>query len=194
MADRKTALGMLAAVLRTGSPRSLTVLLLAFVTSLQAHSLHQSIAEAEYNAQTKKLEVSLTVFINDLETALIRRAERDLRIERTPPAVFDAQVVAYLGAVLNLTDAAGRPAKLEWLGRQLDVETQKSSDPAATLFFQFTLPKGLAGTTLRHALFCELFADQVNLLLLKDGATKRSMRFISGDTAKPLHDKSEHVP
>lgn len=161
---------------------------------LLAHSLHQSIAEAEYNAQTKKLEISLTVFINDLETALIRRAERDLRIERTPSSVFDAQIVAYLGAVLNLTDAAGHPAKLEWLGRQVDVETQKSSDPTTTLFFQFTLPKGLADAKLQHALFCELFADQVNLLLLKDGATKRSMRFISGDTAKSLQDKGGHAP
>jgi hypothetical protein len=29
-----------------------------------AHSIHQSTAEAEYNPVTRKLEVSLTVFVN----------------------------------------------------------------------------------------------------------------------------------
>ena len=52
-----------------------TLILLLWVTAeVQAHSLHQSTAEAEWNAETKKLEVSLTVFVNDLELALMRQA------------------------------------------------------------------------------------------------------------------------
>ena len=112
MADRQTALGTLAAKLRTKSPRSLTVLLFAFVTSLHAHSLHQSTAEAEYNPTTKKLEVSLTVFINDLELALVRQSEREMRIDKTPDAEFDAQIQAYLAKTFVVTDAGLSSAAL----------------------------------------------------------------------------------
>ena len=81
------------------------------VTCLQAHSVHVSTAEAEYNAKTKKLEVSLTVFVSDLELALIRQSEREMRMDKTPAAEFDAQVVAYLKKTFVVTDAAGKVGK-----------------------------------------------------------------------------------
>lgn len=163
---------------------ALAVLLL--VPCLHAHSLHQSTAEAEYNPKTQALEVSLTIFIDDLETALIRRTERSLRMEQTPTAVFDAQILAYLGTVFTVTNGQGSAVKINWLGRQVDKESRRSSDPTATLFFQFALPHGLDGATIRHALFCDLFEDQINLLLLKDGDDKRTLKFQPGDTFKPL--------
>ena len=84
------------------------------VTSLHAHSLHQSTGEAEYNGKTKKLEVSLTVFINDLETALIRQTEREVRLDKTPVAEFDAQIQAYLTKTFVVTAASGKAAKIEY--------------------------------------------------------------------------------
>lgn len=167
---------MLAAVLRTGSPRSLAVLLFVAASSLHAHSLHQSTAEAEYNAGTKKLEISLTVFINDLETALIRQSEREMRLEKTPSAEFDAQIQAYLAKTFVVTDAAGKTAKIEWVGRQIDEETKKSGDPTVTLFFEIALPDGLVDAHLRHAVFHDLFDDQINLLHLRTGGNGIEMK------------------
>jgi hypothetical protein len=172
MADRKTALCMLAAVLRTKSPRSWAVLLFVAATSLHAHSLHQSTAEAEYNPTTKKLEVSLTVFINDLELALVRQSEREMRLDKTPAPEFDAQIQAYLAKTFVVTDAAGKAAKIEWLGREMDAESVKSDDPVVTLFFEISLPGGLTDATLRHAVFHDLFKDQINLLQLRGGEHK----------------------
>jgi hypothetical protein len=158
--------------------RSLAAILcLSALTSLHAHSLHQSTAEAEYNPKTKKLEVSLTVFINDLETALIRQCERELRLDKTPAAEFDAQIQAYLAKTFIVTDAAGKAAKIEWVGRELDAASAKSDDPTVTLFFEIALPEGLADAKLKHAVFCELFKDQVNLLLSSDGQKKAELRF-----------------
>lgn len=153
------------------------ILLLWTATCLHAHSLHQSTAEAEYNPVTKKLEVSLTVFINDLETALIRQCEREMRLDQTPAAEFDAQIQAYLAKTFVVTDAAGKAAKIEWVGRQIDEETKKSDDPAVTLFFEIALPGGLAEAKLRYTLFCEMFKNQVNLLQLSDGQKKAELRF-----------------
>lgn len=159
------------------------ILCLSALSSLHAHSLHQSTAEVEYNSKTKKLEVSLTVFINDLETVLIRQTERDLRLDKTPVAEFDAQILAYLTKTLVVTDAVGKSAKIEWVGRQLDEDTKKSGDPTVTLFFEIPLPDGLMGTKLQHSVFCELFKDQVNLIQIQHNEQKRELQFKAGDEA-----------
>jgi hypothetical protein len=156
------------------------------VTSLHAHSLHQSTAEAAYNPATKKLEVSLTVFINDLELALVRQCEREMILDKTPAAEIDGQIQAYLAKTFVFTDAAGKAAKIEWVGRQIDEESKKSGDPSVTLFFEIALPIGLANAKLRHAVFCELFKDEVNLLSLKSGTLKIELRFTQQDESAKL--------
>ncbi len=165
--------------------RAFAVLVFA-ITSLHAHSLHQSTAEAEYNPTTKKLEVSLTVFINDLETALIRQSEREMRIDKTPAAEFDAQIQAYLAKTFVVTDAAGKTAKIEWVGRELDAESAKSGDPTVTLFFEIPLPDGFVDAKMRHSVFCEMFKDQVNLMQLRNSSQRVQLRFTNEEAIKML--------
>lgn len=162
------------------------ILCLSALSSLHAHSLHQSTAEAEYNPTTKKLEVSLTVFINDLETALIRQSESEMRLDKTPAAEFDAQIQAYLAKTFVVTDATGKAAKIEWVGRQVDTESVKSDDPAVTLFFEIALPGALTNAKLRHAVFCEMFKDQVNLILVRENEKKVELRSSTGDGPKRI--------
>ncbi len=162
------------------------ILLLWLPVEVQAHSLHQSTAEAEWNGDTKKLEVSLTVFVNDLELALMRQSEREMRVEKTSAEVFDAQARLYLAKSFVVTDATGQKAKIEWVGRELDAETQKSDEPTMTLFFEIRLPEGLRGVSVLDAMFCDLFADEVNLLLVRNGGEKTQMLFKRGDGARKL--------
>jgi hypothetical protein len=156
---------------------------LCLVTCAHAHSLHQSTAEAEYNPTAKKLEVSLTVFINDLETALVRQSERDIRLDKTPAAEFDAQIQAYLAKTFVVTDAAGKAAKIEWVGREVDAVSAKSGEPLVTLYFEITLPEA---AKLRNSVLCDIFKDQTNLLLVTSGATKVEMLFSRDDALKNL--------
>lgn len=162
------------------------ILLLWMTVGARAHSLHQSTAEAEWNAETKKLEVSLTVFVNDLELALMRQSEREVRVEKTAATVFDAQTRLYLAKSFVVTDAAGQQAKIEWLGRELDAGTQKSEEPTMTLFFEIALRGGLKGVSVLDGMFCDLFADEVNLLLFRNGGEKTQMLFKRGDGARKL--------
>lgn len=163
---------------------ALAVVLL--VPCLHAHSLHQSTAEAEYNPTTRKLEVSLTVFINDLELALIRQCEREMRIDKTPAAEFDAQIQIYLAKTFVVTDASGKTAKITWEGRQLDEESKKSNDPMVTLFFEIGLPDGPNGKTLRHSVFHDLFNDQINLLHLRHETRQAELRFTKDEALKKI--------
>jgi hypothetical protein len=167
--------------------RVLLVILYFLTTAcLHAHSVHTSTAEAEYNGKTKRLEVSLTVFVSDLELALIRQSEREMRMDKTPAAEFDAQIQAYLAKHFMVTDAAGKVAKMEWVGREKDADSAKSDDPAVVLFFEIALPEGLSGLTLRHAVFQDLFKDQINLLQLRNGAQKTEMRFTHEHPSRKL--------
>lgn len=158
------------------------------VTCLQAHSVHVSTAEAEYDAKTKKLEVSLTVFVSDLELALIRQSEREMRMDKTAAAEFDAQVMAYLEKTFVVTDAAGKAGKMTWVGREMEKESEKSGDPAVVLFFEVEVPGGVEGKTLRCAVFGELFGDQVNLVEMRSGGRKVEMRFGGEELVKLLSE------
>jgi hypothetical protein len=144
---------------------------------LHAHSVHTSTAEAEYNPETKKLEVSLTVFVSDLELALVRQSEREMKIDKTPAAEFDAQIRFYLAKTFVVTDAAGKVAKMQWVGREMDEESEKSGDPAVVLFFEVEVPEGMKGAAVRNAVFFDLFKDQSNLLQMRGGEEKVELRF-----------------
>ncbi|MHB1082392.1 MAG: DUF6702 family protein [Prosthecobacter sp.] len=162
------------------------ILFLLVAACLHAHSVHTSTAEAEYNAKTKKLEVSLTVFVSDLEVALVRQSEREMRIDKTPAAEFDAQVQVYLAKTFVVTDAAGKVAKMEWVGREMEEASAKSGDPAVVLFFEVEVPVVGEGRTLRCSVFNEVFKDQVSLVQLRSGAQKVEMRFRDGEWVQKL--------
>ncbi|MEN3940433.1 DUF6702 family protein [Prosthecobacter sp. SYSU 5D2] len=167
-------------------PALILGLLLLAGPGLQAHPVHQSQAQAEFNLETRKLEVSLTVFINDLEQVLTNHSGQKLSFEKTEAALFDAQVQMYLAETFVLKDGTGNVATMEWLGRELEPGSEKSAEPEVTLFFELSLPHGIPGSTLRHTLFCEVFEDQSNLLRFTTGTKKIVWCFLKGDGEKPL--------
>lgn len=164
----------------------LVILSLLVAPCLRAHSVHTSTAEAEYNEKTKRLEVSLTVFVSDLELALVRHSEREMRMDKTPAAEFDAQVLAYLAKTFVVTDAAGKVAKMTWVGREMDAASAKSGDPAVVLFFEVEVPEGVRGQTVRNAVFLDVFKDQMNLLQMRKGEEKVEMIFTHERSSKEL--------
>lgn len=162
-----------------------TLILLLWVTvQVQAHSLHQSTAEAEWNAETKKLEVSLTVFINDLELALMRQTERLMSLEKTPAQDFDEAIRSYLAKTFVLTSSSHQIAGFEWVGREIG--NTKTDDPTMTFYFELAAPSGLKGATLQHSTLCELFKDQSNLLLLRTGKKAMTLKFSAEKTQSKI--------
>lgn len=161
------------------------VIFFCAATCAYAHALHQSTAEAEYNVETKKLEISLTVFVNDLELALIRRSERLMSLEKTPALEFDAEIRAYLADKFVVTDAAGKVSKIEWLGKEVDAVDAKDREPELTMYFEVYLPPGLKGCVLKNNLL-DLFPDQINLVRLRVDSRTVLMKMVQGERRK-LH-------
>ena len=163
-----------------------SLLLLAFGSVSQAHSVHLSTAEVEYKEKARKLEVSLTVFLDDLEVALIRQCECEMQIDKTPKADFDEQALAYLKRNFVVTEESGESALIKWVGREIDPHSAKSDEPKVTLFFEVLLPKGVGKTKLRHSVFHDMFKDQSNLLLFRNGQTKVERAFTPGAAEQSL--------
>lgn len=157
-----------------------------------AHAFHVSVAEAEVNHRSNRIEVALRVHPSDLERALeqmnrsSRRSYRRIQLEKEPK--IDELILQYLQSSIQLTETKttpktdtkdkkaakvkpAKPGKLVWVGKEVDVKW-------AWLYFEIPIPKqGLDNATLSNKVFIELLEDQVNTVILKDGKRKQTLSF-----------------
>ena len=143
--------------------------LLAPATS--AHKFHTSFAEADYDAQTRALQITLRTFPDDLETILSRRAGRAVSLDDKKTAA--ALTFAYLQEVFELKDARGRAVKLAWVGMEAGVDN-------VWLYFEARLSKGVRGAQLRDRWLADLYEDQINLVNVRHGEQKLALTFDRG--------------
>ena len=137
-----------------------------------AHKFYTSLAQVEYNAETKSVEVSLRVFADDFELALTRRAGRPVKLERTEDA--GRLALEYLRETFVLRNREGEAKALKFVG--IDVQNQ-----VAWLYFEAEMPEGLAGARLRDHVLFELFEKQVNVVDFKWAGGRSKLVFARGD-------------
>ena len=142
-----------------------------------AHKFHTSFAEADYDAETKSLEITLRTFPDDLENALRKRGGK--RVSPDDKKAFGAQVFAYLQETFRVKTARGEAAKLSWVGMDAGVDS-------AWLYFEAPLPEGVEGAGLSQQFLCDLYDDQINLVNVKSGGRKVELRFERGGEFKPI--------
>lgn len=169
--------------------KSSLILLLSIAGMASAHELHSSTGEAEFKADPPRIEVSLTLFADDLELALMRRTERLLRFGTTPAAEIDKALKTYLTEHFIVHTTQGTRAPIQWLGHDASAASLKGPNPEVGLYFEILLPNASSPCSLRHDLLAELFKDQEHLLRVKDGASTVTLRFSPGN--HELHLRKE---
>jgi hypothetical protein len=133
-----------------------------------------TLAEAEYNVETARLEVALQVSPLDLQRALSLHLDRRVDLDREPE--LERFVVGYLRKVFTVFDAEGREAPVHWVGMQLDLRD-------AWLYFEVELPAGIEGAVISNRTFFELEERQVNTVNLRlpspddSGTELRTLQF-----------------
>jgi hypothetical protein len=145
---------------------------------VSAHPIRSSFAEADYHPETKKLEVALRVFPDDLETALSARAGRPISLARTAPPTFDLALLAYLRATFLLRAADDSVPVLHLVGREM-----KDHDPHLWIYFECQIPGDFTGVRLSHRVLREAFPEQLNALRL--GQKGKILLFLN-NTEQPL--------
>ena len=155
--------------------------LVAAAPPLAAHAIHTSVAEADYNAATRRLEVSLRVFIDDFEAALSVHARRRLALATTPPAEFDAATRAYLTGAFTVRTPDGQLAPLVWVGREV-----RDAENELWFHFEVPLPGGIEGCRVHHRALGEQFPTQINSVRVRDGERRVTLVFLARQTEKTV--------
>lgn len=150
-----------------------------------AHPFHVSLAEAEWNAESKKLEIALRLHPTDLEDALSQRAKQRISLETTEDV--DSLIRDYLAEAFVVTDTDDTPATLEWVGKEIEVTW-------AWVYFEIPLQAGPDGVTIRNAVFFELLEDQANLITLRSGKQRHSLTFTRDDPEATVSLKANPKP
>lgn len=136
-----------------------------------AHKFHTSFVEADYNAGTRSLEITLRTFPDDLAAVVRRRAGK--AVSPDDKKAYGEQVFAYVREVFRLRTAKGEGVGLSWVGMDAGVDS-------AWLYFEAKLPEGVEGARLSQGFMCDLYDDQINLVNVRAGGRKVELKFGRG--------------
>ncbi|MGD1843580.1 MAG: DUF6702 family protein [Thermonemataceae bacterium] len=144
------------------------------------HDFHSSIAEMNYNAQTKNFEVILRVFTDDLEGDINRLNEGEkILIDFAGKDTRASQAITnYLATHFYLQNKKGQKSKIVFVKREADVE-------ATTVYFKIPYKGNLRNITFHNKILLDLFDDQSNIVNLRYKAQKKTLLFKKG--------KSKHI-
>lgn len=149
-----------------------------------AHDFHVSKCLIEYNEQEKALQISLHVFIDDLEEALRRQGADELFICTKKEA---ANAEKYIGRYLKqnfVLEVNGRQAEYNFLGKEISDDLM-----AVWCYMEVLEVDHMEQLAVTNKILTEVFDDQKNivsvfgpgnqkgLLLFQKGKSRESVSF-----------------
>lgn len=144
-----------------------------------AHKFHESLAQLDYNEETRAVEMTFRLFADDLEESLSRRAGRKIRIDKAKES--EALALAYLQEAFELKNGDGQTRTFRWVGMEIKVDV-------VWVYVEADMPEGINRAQLRNRIFFDLFDDQVNRVNIRSGAARAFLVFKPGDQFKPLDE------
>lgn len=138
------------------------------VATSSVHDFHVSRTLLQYEPEEREWQISMHLFIDDLELALERAGYADLRLgTERESELADSLISIYLTEKLQL-QANDELLQYEWLGKEV-------SNDLTAFWVYLVVPEAMAVEHLqvRHELFFELYDDQQNMLqVAANGRTK----------------------
>lgn len=174
---KKTALDRINMIERIGTARRRRLFAVLFsavilsgieIGSAEAHPLHTTLAQLNYDPVSLQLDASIRVFTSDLALAVAKRSGSSRPMD-------DAAAFAYLAATFQLADASGRVIAWTSCG------TREEGD---VTFLCVRAAKVPSSARVSDQMLCDLFDDQVNIVQAVTGGKKTSNLYTKGDGAK----------
>ena len=159
--------------------------------AVASHPFHVTTAEARWNQESGRLEISVRCHPIDLENALRKMTGKQVDLDKTPEV--DSLITEYLNQNFILRDPAKKAkevadlkvkqpveeakveaqpgrAKLHWVGKEIDAKW-------AWLYFELEPESGAGDLTLTDTLLMEVLEDQTNTVLVLQGTKRKSLLF-----------------
>ena len=148
--------------------KSFFLLICLWLTGAPAHDFHVSKCLVEYSAADKALQISLHVFVDDLEEALRQQGHDHLQIGASKE---DPQAEEYLRDYLRksfLVEVDDRQREVNLLGKEL------SDDYLAVwCYLEISGIEDFSKLKLTNTILMDLFDDQTNLVTVRGPGGKR---------------------
>jgi hypothetical protein len=142
-----------------------------------AHPLHTTLSEVTVDPSRHTVRAVVRVFVDDLTAGLSRQRPGSRPVQAAD--AIDAQATAYVLASFSVLDRGAKPVVMRSCGVRRNQE-----------LLWICLEGNLSGDSrelaLRNAVLCDVFSDQVNIVQVGDGTSKRSVLFARGDGTKRL--------
>jgi hypothetical protein len=151
----------------------LAVAIAIFICSCAAnvHPLHLSVMEIAHDQKEKELEITLRVFIDDLQAAIRNKLnQEDLDILHPVNTTADKLIWEYLQPHLSI-QLDGKKQIIKYLGHEADAD-------AMTFYIQVQPVKTWKTIEIKNSLLTELFEDQSNLVNITLGEKTKSLRLM----------------
>ena len=143
--------------------------LITFLASLLAHPFHVSVCEVEYNTETKALQLSQRMFLDDLEETLNK--VYNVRIDIVAPedkqlrdSLIKDYVLKHLIIIVN-----NKVKKATYIGHELEGD-------AMWCYIEYYGVKKLGQLNITNTVFLEVYDDQNTLIHLKYNGETKSKR------------------
>lgn len=142
--------------------------------ALAVHPFHVSVAEVEYNTETRKLEIALRMYGVDIERALSKLAGKpcDLDDEKSR----DKLLPQYLAKRFTTESATPGPKGTRSTGRMSYVGSELSGADLWA-YFELTVPDGGRRFVLRNAVLTGVQPEQLNVVSLRSPAGRQTLFF-----------------
>lgn len=136
-----------------------------------AHDFHVSVCQMEYDEQSRALEISHRIFLDDLEEALILQYN-DQKIDVLAPnnkQELDSLITDFILENFSIS-VNGKDTFPTVLGNQINGDVMN-------VYIEIKNIKKLKSLVIEHKLLMDLFPDQVNLIHFQKGQEKQSLKF-----------------
>ncbi len=137
-------------------------LLISFLFLAPPHDFHLSKCVIEYNEEEKAIQVSMQIFLDDLEEALRREGADKLALctdKEAPDA--EAHLIRYLQKHFIL-EVDGQPTDYHYLGKEISEDLL-----SAWCYIEIENVTNLAALGVTNNILMETFDDQQNIINVK---------------------------
>lgn len=147
---------------------------------LLGHKFYVSTVQLNYKAETSKLEVTLQIFTDDLDSAIQEEIDGEFSIEEYPES---GQVFPNLATYVRKhwsVDTGHEPLEINFIGYESDYDLTK-------IYFEVQLPQELSHLHFKNTILLRQFEDQKNLMHFKAERQRKSFLLNAQETTFSLN-------
>lgn len=141
-----------------------------------AHETHQTMTVADFDPETRTLQIMLRLESDGLEEYLSEVIEKPVIVEDPET---ERHVASMVGTAVRLANPDGTLRQPEWVGME-------NEGPWTYVYVQFPLPRKTDGLKLCNTVYFDHDEEQTNLVNLQIGDEPRTLRFDKDNVWAPI--------